>query len=270
MKYCLVNGIEQTDIDIESRGLAYGDGLFTTAKINQGQIEYLSAHLDRLKLGCEKLKINPPQLNELKKQLSSIAKNYTLSVLKVMIVASSGGRGYARSLSNNHDLIIMVFDFPSHYERQVNAGIKLGLSKQNIGLNPMLAGIKHLNRLEQVLLKKELSTLDVDDLLVSNINNDVIEVTSANIFFFMQGELTTPDLSQSGVDGIMRQTILKYFPNTIIKAISIGEVNQADAMFVCNCVMGIIPIANYNGRKLSIELPLSLRQDFINKASTQE
>lgn len=270
MKYCLVNGIEQTDIDIESRGLAYGDGLFTTAKVVNGKVEHLFAHINRLIQGCEKLQISKPSIKDLKSQLNNVAKNYTLAVIKVIIVASTGGRGYARASTNLHDVIIMVFDFPNHYSHQANSGITLGLSQQKIGLNPMLAGLKHLNRLEQVLLRQELSSCDVDDLLVTNLNNEVVEVTSANIFFFIGDELVTPDLSQSGVNGIMRQAIVKFRPDTIVKPLSLNDVNQAHAMFVCNCVMGIIPIAHFNGRGLPLELPLKLRYDFINDAKHGE
>tara|TARA_R110001583_G_scaffold2233_34_gene16564 strand:+ start:2671 stop:3504 length:834 start_codon:yes stop_codon:yes gene_type:complete len=273
MKFCLVNGIQQNHIDIENRGLAYGDGLFTTAKILNGNIQYLAQHIERLISGCEKLGINSPSSDELTDQLVSIAKNYSLAVLKVMIIANSGGRGYARSQSNNHDLVIMVHDYPKHYDEFAHAGIRLGVSKQKIGLNPMLGGLKHLNRLEQVLLRQELSTREEDDLLVTNINNEVIEATSANVFFFLNEKLYTPDITQSGVNGIIRQTILQHYPATIVKSVSLNEIAQVQAMFVCNCVMGVIPIANFNGRdlplKLPIDLPLGLRNDVTNDVTNE-
>lgn len=266
MKLCLINGVEQNHIDIENRGIAYGDGLFTTAKILNGDIQYLTAHIERLISGSLKLGIKPPASHELKAQLISIAKNYSLAVLKVIIVASSGGRGYARSKCNSHDLIIMIHDYPTHYDELVLTGIKLGISKQKIGINPMLAGLKHLNRLEQVLLRQELSISDEDDLLVTNISNEVIEATSANVFFFVDNKLYTPNVTQSGVDGIVRQAILKHYPDTIIKSVNLAEIAKTQAMFVCNCVMGIMPIAHFNGRSLPIELPLSLRNDVNNAA----
>lgn len=267
MKFCLVNGIQQNHIDIENRGLAYGDGLFTTAKIYNGKIQYLAAHLERLIFGCKKLGIIPPFLDELKKQLTSAAKNYSLAVLKVIIVANSGGRGYARAENNSYDLIIMIHDYPMHYNELYHTGITLGISKQQIGVNPMLGGLKHLNRLEQVLLRQELSTKNEDDILVTNIYDEVIEAVSANMFFFLNGKLYTPDVSQCGVNGIMRQTILQHYPETIVKPVSLNEIAKAEAMFICNCVMGIMPIANFNGQTLPIELPLKLRNDVNNKTS---
>jgi len=264
MKFCLVNGIQQKHINIENRGLAYGDGLFTTAKILKGNIEYLTEHVQRLLLGCEKLGINAPSQNELIKQLTFVAKNHSLAVLKVMVTASRGGRGYARTKSNGHDLIIMVHDYPQHYHEQVNTGLKIGLSKQQMGINPMLAGLKHLNRLEQVLLKKELSMRTEDDLLVTNINNEIIEATSANLFILLNDKWHTPDVSQSGVNGIMRQAILQRYPETVVKSLTLHNVITAQAMFICNCVMGVMPVIAFNNRELPIDPVKIVRTKMMN------
>jgi len=253
MKFCLVNGTQQKHIDIENRGLAYGDGLFTTAKILNGNIEYLTAHIERLFFGCEKLGITPPSKQSLSKQLTSVTKGYSLAVLKVIITANSGGRGYARAKGSEHDLIIMIHDYPHHYDALANVGLKLGLSKQKMGINPMLAGLKHLNRLEQVLLREELSKRSEDDLLVTNTNNEIIEATSANLFILLNDKWHTPNVSQSGVNGIMRQAILQRYPETLVKSLAIDDVMKAQEIFICNCVMGLMPVSAFNDRDLSIE-----------------
>ncbi len=267
MKFCLVNGIQQNQIDIENRGLAYGDGLFTTAKIIDGKIQYLSSHIQRLLLGCEKLALLAPNKVELTKQLSLVAKQYDLAVLKVIITASGGGRGYARSTEPKNDLIIMVHDYPKHYDELAIEGITLGNSNQQMGINPMLSGLKHLNRLEQVLLRQELTNTNEDDLVVTNVNDEVIEATSANLFFWLNDKLCTPDVTNSGVNGIMRQTILQNYPETLIKKVTLAELESSPAMFICNCVMGVMPVKNYNSRNLSIMLSQRVRNALNQKAT---
>lgn len=264
MKFCLVNGVQQNNIDVESRGLAYGDGIFTTAKIVNGHIYFLAEHIQRLTSSCEKLGLSVPNQVELSKQLSQVAQSYSLAVLKVIITAGNGGRGYARASSIKNDIIIMVHDYPNHYDTLALKGINLGISKQQLGINPMLSGLKHLNRLEQVLLRQELVTLqgkgkgkgknDIDDLVVTNVNNEVIEATSANLFFWCNDQLITPNISNSGVNGIMRQVILQYYPQAIIKKVTLADLAQAQGIFICNCVMGIMPVRSFNGRKLSVTL----------------
>ena len=160
MRYCSINGERVKNLDINDRGLAYGDGLFTTAKIVNGRVELLHQHVNRLIDGCNKLAISLPILltqDNLTQYLSKISTDYTLAVLKVMITAGSGGRGYSRQGLNNDatNIIVMVFDFPHYYDDLAISGINLGLSTQKISISPMVAGIKHLNRLEQVLLRRE-------------------------------------------------------------------------------------------------------------------
>jgi len=264
MKYCLINGIEQRYIDIESRGLAYGDGLFTTAKILNGKVQYLSAHVHRLLSGCKQLALFAPNQDELKTQLSQTAKKYDLAVLKVIITACRGGRGYARATTPKSDVIIMVHDYPEHYDKLAIKGVKLGQSNQRIGINPMLSGLKHLNRLEQVLLRQELVNSKEDDLLVCNVNDEVVEATSANVFYWQNGNLCTPDVTNSGVNGIMRQNILQAYPDTIIQKATFSELASAEAMFICNCVMGIMPVNHYNGVDLPMALPQRVRNDNLS------
>lgn len=261
MKYCSVNGQQKTDISVTERGLAYGDGLFTTAKIVNGQIILLDKHIERLTLGCQKLKLSLPLMVNLTEQLQSIAKAYPLAVLKVMITAGSGGRGYSRiGISDNaSNVIIMVSDFPSHYPVLAQQGINLGDSQQHISISPMLAGLKHLNRLEQVLLKAELDDRCEDDLIVTNCQDEVIEVTSSNVFYWLDGQLCTPDLSTSGVDGIIRQAILAKNPQINVCHTKLAELKQAQAIFICNSLMGIIPVKTYNNRILAIDGVLRLQ-----------
>ncbi len=261
MKYCSVNGIEQTTIDLNDRGLAYGDGIFTTAKITNGLVVLLDKHIERLTLGCQQLKLAAPSEQYLMSQLQLVAKLFGQAVLKVMITAGSGGRGYSRIGLSNTDanIIIIVSDFPAHYNELALQGINLGDSMQQIAINPMLAGIKHLNRLEQVLLRAELDERSEDDLVVTNYLGDVIEASCANLFYWKKGQLYTPDLSLSGVNGLIRQQILTKYPETRVYQTRLADLNEVNAMFICNSLMGIMPVKTYNNRELTIDEVLQLQ-----------
>ncbi|PKI16115.1 aminodeoxychorismate lyase [Colwellia sp. 12G3] len=262
MKYCSVNGKQQSNIAITDRGLAYGDGIFTTAKIVNGKVVLLAKHLDRLVHGCLHLKIKAPCRNNLIEQLASVAKGYPLAVLKVMITAGSGGRGYSREglRDNATNVIIMISSFPDHYQALVQRGINLGDSKQQIAISSMLGGIKHLNRLEQVLLRAELDDRVEDDLVVTNCQGNVIEATSSNLFYWLDEQLCTPDVSTSGVDGIIRQTIIANSPQVIVCQTKLDDLKQAKAIFICNSLMGIIPVKTYNNRILVVDNVLQLQR----------
>ena len=262
MKYCSVNGQQQTEIEITERGLAYGDGLFTTAKIINHKVVLLDKHLERLFLGCHKLKLTLPDKSHLSEELNSIAINYSKAVLKVMITAGSGGRGYSRVglTDTSTNVIIMVSDFPHHYDGLAQKGIELGDSQQHISTSPMLGGIKHLNRLEQVLLRAELDERSEDDLIVTNCQGHVVETTSANVFYWVNGQLCTPEIKTSGVDGIIRQMIIAHNPQVNVCQIKLVDLKYAEAMCICNSLMGIIPVKKYNNRVLDMNVVFKLQQ----------
>jgi len=254
MKFCSVNGIETNTIAINDRALAYGDGTFTTAKVVNGLVIFLSEHVKRLMQTCQTLNIKPPSEQDLVRQIKVAAQGNELAVLKVIITAGQGGRGYSRKgLSNNAtSVIISISAFPLHYKKQAVEGITLGNSQQLLSVSPMLAGLKHLNRLEQVLIKTELEQRCEDELVIANYLGQVIEASSSNIFYFFADKLYTPDLSLSGVDGIMRQLILFHNPQITIYPTSFSDLSKANSIFICNSLMGIIPVKAYNERLLDL------------------
>jgi 4-amino-4-deoxychorismate lyase len=255
MKYCSINGQQSTCLAITERGLAYGDGLFTTAKIEYGVVVLLDMHIQRLTGGCKLLGLNTPCMQSLMTELTMVAKKFSLAALKVVVTAGSGGKGYSRVglHTDATNVIIIVSDFPSHYKEIALEGIIVGDSNQQIGISPMLAGIKHLNRLEQVLLRAELDKRNEDDLLVINCQGHVVEATSSNVFYWLEGRLCTPEISVSGVNGIIRQSILATYSEISIRETHLEDLKQVTAMFICNALMGIIPVKSYNNHILSIK-----------------
>ena len=253
MLYGEVNSEVTDSISILDRGFNYGDGVFTTGKITNGRIELLDLHLQRLSKSCALLHILPPDFTRLETRLISLAQNYPNAVIKVLITAGTGGRGYARNSDVTPNIVISIYDYPEHYESWKVEGVTLGKSTIELGINPVLAGLKHLNRLEQVLIRHELADTPFDDFLVFNINNELIESSSANVFWIRNNVLYTPEVNFSGVAGLMRQHIINHNPN--VKIVIGNEQNflQADAAFICNSVMGIIPIKQYLTKSYDIQ-----------------
>jgi 4-amino-4-deoxychorismate lyase len=181
-----------------------------------------------------------------------------------MITCGSGGRGYSRLGSEQAKVIVSLHDYPKFYPQWQQEGIHVGVSEQKLGINPMLAGLKHLNRLEQVLLRAELDKRLEDDLLVSDINGHVIECCSANVFWLKSGLWYTPLLTTSGVAGLMREKIL--LNNTHIQQgdFPLSSLDNIDAMFISNAILGIVPVRIFNGQQLDISLVNSMQKQCVN------
>lgn len=266
MDKVLVNGKQQSTISVSDRSLAYGDGLFTTAKVVKGKVEFYSSHIARLMEGCDFLDIELDCEN-LEKEIKVLVENVHLAVLKIVVTAGSGGRGYSRIGVNNSQRIISLHRFPEHYNDWAQQGISMGDSTLCLGLNPLLRGVKHLNRLEQVLIRKEVDISSYDDLLVTDINGMTVETSSANVFWFEGEHVFTPDISKSGVNGVYRQQLLDFDNKIRLVQVEPSQLSSVSALFLCNSVMGIVPVSQYNGRKLCVDAVVKYRNNFLKSLS---
>ncbi len=267
MHYCSVNGRQQDNVAINDRALAYGDGIFTTAKICDGKIEFLSEHLTRLIEGSKYLGFSFDK-KKLVEEITSLATNYQSAVLKIIVSAGAGGRGYSRKGVSSSQTFVTVHDIPSHYPQWSQQGIHLANSSLALGLNPLLKGLKHLNRLEQVLIRAELDNSDCDDLLVADLNGNIIETSCANVFWFKGSKLYTPEISHAGVLGIYRKLILSFDKTIELVNVKPSSLVDCNAMFICNSVMGIVPIQTYHQQTLEIATIVEFRKRFLAYAQS--
>jgi 4-amino-4-deoxychorismate lyase len=253
--YQSINGEQEEHFSINNRGLAYGDGVFTTAKVLNGNVQFLSAHIERLTSSCNKLNISLPDFNKIIIEITDAAKKYELSVAKIIITVGDGGRGYSRQGCSSSNVIITFHGFPEHYASLEEQGIHIGISTLKIGISPLTAGIKHLNRLEQVLIRQELDNRNEDDLLVLNYLGNIIEATAANVFWCKNNIWYTPILDESGVEGLMRNQIIQNCSNhceiNLVNA-KLSALDSIEAMFICNSVMGVIPVRQLENQILSL------------------
>ncbi len=249
----LVNGEYKDHIPVADRGFQYGDGLFETVEVRQGQAVFLGRHIDRLHKGCQRLHIPTTSLDQIGFEIELLCSKFNTSsakpsdcVLKIIVSRGSGGRGYRQPDMIEPSRIISLHpypDYPSTYQEQ---GICARFCQTHLGLNPLLAGLKHLNRLEQVMARAEWNTPDIQEGIMMDINNHIIEGTMTNLFFAKNGILHTPTLSQSGVSGIIRSIVIelahRYDIAVIEHTCDKNNLLSADEVFVTNSIIGIWPV----------------------------
>ena len=244
-----INGEEHNSIDASDRGLGYGDGLFSTIKVEYGKVVDWQLHLQRLQLGASRLFF--PTIDWL--QLQSEVFNYATTskaeanyVLKIILTRGSGGRGYSAEGCEQPMRIISLSPFPVHYFEWQTQGIDIVQCQSQLGRNKQLAGLKSLARLEQVLIKQELISLNAVEGLVCDEFGHVIEACSANLFIHLNGQWLTPKLDYCGVAGVMRQRIMQHNDIEVIEAeLTVEQVKQASCMLLTNALMGIVPVKQY-------------------------
>lgn len=207
----------------------------------------LAQHLARLKHDCEALKISFRHWQALQQRLAATAsKQPERCVIKAIVSRGAGGRGYAPIDTVDPDAFIRVSAFPSHYGDWQTEGVALNVSPIKLARQPMLAGLKHLNRLEQVMIKQALADTPEQDALVLDTEGFIIETSAANVFWRNQGKWMTPMLDKTGVSGIMRNQIMASMSRLSLEVeevrCTVSELKGAEAMFMCNALMQIVPV----------------------------
>ncbi|SMY35816.1 Aminodeoxychorismate lyase [Photobacterium malacitanum] len=243
----LVNGYEQQALAITDRATQYGDGCFTTMLVEQQCVQLWSLHLARLALSLQRLAIAAPNWQQIHSQVAALALKYPdKGGIKILISRGSGGRGYNPFGCDDTQVVITDFEWPLHYQQWQQQGITLGVCQQRMGNSPMLAGMKHLNRLEQVLLKQEVETAGWVDAIALDGDDRVIETTVANLFWRHGNTVYTPALQRAGVAGVMRQQILNMLDELNydyqVGDFGINAVLAADEVFITNSLMALVPV----------------------------
>lgn len=241
-----VNGQPQSSISLTDRSFQYGDGCFTTMLTVDGHIAHWLLHIERMESCLALLDIPAPDWALVHQWLTKAAVTQGKAGLKLHISRGEGGRGYSPTQVGSPNVTISAFAFPSHYEQWREDGVALGVSSVKLGHNPLLAGHKHNNRIEQILIKSSLERAGYIDGVVLDIQDRVIESSMANLFWRQGKTLYTPNLENAGVSGVMRRLTLA-FASTLELSCHIGEYSlsdllSADEIFMSNSLMGIVPI----------------------------
>lgn len=245
-----VNGVLGAAVSPLDRGFTYGDGVFETCRVHQGKIPLWDYHLHRLERSAERLQI-PLDTQLLIRYRDTLLENIDLSVVidavvKITLTRGEGGRGYRQPERAKPTYCIGLFPGSPMPSFAFDNGVSVRLCNLRLSSNRSLAGMKHLNRLESILARAEWQDEFAEGILLDE-QARVIEATASNVFAVKNGQLYTPDLSSTGVDGVMRRFILERVAPAAGLASQVVEMQleflaAADELFLCNSVFGIWPV----------------------------
>ena len=248
----LVNGIATEQVFARDRGLMYGDGVFRTLVMRNGRINSWKRHYAKLNADCSVLNISCPEEVVFLRDLSMISQNYGDGVLRITVTRGESGRGYAIKLNNPVTRIVSLSDLPHIESSILTEGVCARWCKMQLGLQPRLAGLKHLNRLENVMARLEWQDPSIFEGLMCDVRGYVIEGVSSNIVVRQGDDFYTPDLSSSGVAGVQRDRLMDYVHRGI-KVVQIlpDMLLDADEVMICNSVIGLLQVRELEGRSWS-------------------
>jgi 4-amino-4-deoxychorismate lyase len=252
----LVNGKPVTAVDPLDRGLAYGDGLFRTIRVSGGKPTLWDRHAAHLADGCKRLGIPVVDAGLLAAEGTSLFADGGDGVLKIVVTRGVGGRGYRPPEVSVPTRIVARFPLPPAPAPLPNGGVRVRLCATRLAIQPASAGIKTLNRLDQVLARSEWGEADTFEGLMLDTEGFVVGGTMSNLFLAVGGRLHTPDIDRAGIKGVMRGAVLDAARSAGIEVaesrLSVSALAEADEAFITNSVIGIVPVGDLIGRALAV------------------
>lgn len=252
----LIDGEPSWEIPVTDRAVAYGDGLFETLLVRQGTPLFWKQHLHRMQAGCRRLDLPTPEPGLLAGEVRRLLHLHRDCVIKILLTRGSGGRGYRCPEPAQSRRILSAHPCPQSAARWQSQGLSLRVCTTPLAIGSPLAGIKHLNRLEQILARQEWAEECWDEGVMCDAEGWVVEGTMSNLYWFRGGELCTPLLDRCGIEGVMRGVLLELASAAGIPVrvgrYTLEHLREADEIFVSNSVLLMAPAVRLEERRLPV------------------
>lgn len=248
----LIDGSPQSRLSALDRGFCYGDGLFETIRFSGADAPLWQRHMDRLHDSCARLRLPPPDRDVLLRESRAVIDGQAAALVRITVTRGVGERGYAPSPQPHASRIVAAFAVPHVHHDETSAGLRVRRCALRLSEQPLLAGMKHLNRLEQVLARAECDDPAIAEGVLCDAYERVISATAANIFAVINGVLVTPALHRCGVAGVARAAILAVQSHAHVRDVHWSELTVASELFLSSSVRGVLPISEMDGRACAI------------------
>ena len=247
----------ELQISAYDRGLHYGDGLFETIVCLRGRPRFLREHLERLAQGCARLGIALRTPASLGAQVMGAAAHGEDCIVKLIVTrGATAERGYRVPRALDPTVLVLRYPYRAPEASLIETGMRVRLGSLRLSESERLAGMKHLNRLEQVLAREEWSDPAIGESLLASRSGELISGTMSNVFIVRNDILETPLLALCGVRGIMRGMVLRRARTAGIetreRAMPWSENERIGECFLTSSVLGICPVRELDGRPLAV------------------
>ncbi len=246
----LVNGVPSDTLSALDRGLAFGDGVFRTLQVKAGRPLNWDRHFRRLAHDCRAVSLAVPAEPTLRAEIAQVAPDD--ATVKVIVTRGVSSRGYSLPTETHPTRIVAAFGAPDYPPELARDGVRVRRCDLVLSEQPRLAGVKTLNRLENVLARAEWFDAAIREGLLCDAQSRLVEATMSNVFLVLGASLSTPELARCGVAGAQRDRIRDLAAAAGIacevRDIAFAELQGADEVFLANSLIGIWPVVALESR----------------------
>jgi 4-amino-4-deoxychorismate lyase len=247
----------QHAVDSAERGFHYGDGLFETIAIRGGQPRLWKYHVDRLAIGCKRLGLDLPRTAVIRRRLGDALgeseHNTDFCAAKIIVTAGTSQRGYGRSMPTPAAIYIGLYPGVPLNRRAYEKGVATIMCETRLAAGSPVAGLKTLNRIEQVLARSECLATGAFEGLTRDADDRLICGTMSNVFIVKDKNVRTPSLERCGVAGTMRRHVIETLgsegSDVDVADLSEDDLADADEVFITNSQIGVVPVIRCGGHK---------------------
>ena len=272
----LVNGCQSETLPLSDRAIQFGDGVFRTIKCQAGKLFFWARHYRKLCADCTALGIPAPSEKILRSEISQLASQsgWQDAAFKIMMTRGETARGYAFPADIQPNRIVQIAPLPLYPDALYREGARLHLCQLQVSWQPALAGIKHLNRLENVLARQEWSDPAILEGVLCDREGNAVEGVMSNILMRTGNILHTPLLDSAGVAGVMREVVLAAAQrigwSVNEQKISLQQMREAERVWICNSLLSLLPVREMAGQNWRIEAAPSPLEDEIARLEKEE
>ncbi len=239
----LVNGLPTASIDAGDRGLQYGDGVFRTIAVRSGRALNWQRHHRLLARDCAMIGLACPAQDLLAAEVARVAPGD--ATVKIIVTRGASGRGYGYDEGVQSTRIVAAY--PPFADRDAaRDGVRVRRCNLVLAEQPRLAGVKSLNRLENVLARAEWQDPEVREGLLVDGGGRLVEGTMSNVFLTTGARLVTPAITRCGVSGAQRERILDLAGAAgfacEVRDVAFAELHGAGEVFLANSLIGVWPV----------------------------
>lgn len=258
MSRWLVNGVPGALVPPDDRGLLYGDGLFETVAFHNGRSALWPLHMARLAEGCRRLGLPPPDTGLLAEESRVLLCDARRAVIRLGITRGRGGRAYFPPARPEPTRILIMRDFPDDLPARRERGLAMHTSSIRLPAGAPatghLGGIKHSNRLDQVLIASGCRDHGADEALVVDTEGMLVEGLAGNLIVVRDAQMIAPGPHPAAVAGVALEWLRRAAGADLTeRPLAAGELGREDALWVINSLQGPCRVRTLDGRRLATD-----------------